>query len=114
MTELCGIQPLEPGFQTVRFAPQPGPLASFRGSFPGSDGEYSLAYEKRHGESVVKIALPREKPVVLDMPFAAGGAIFAVDGRRLKPDETIEMPNGAPTPRFYLRGSQDYQIAVKV
>ena len=112
LTELCGIQPLKPGFQTVRFAPQPGPLESFRGSFPGPDGEYSLAYEKRNGESVVEIALPREKPVVLDLPFAAAGAIFAVNGRRLKPDETIEMPNGAPTPRFHLRGRREYQIGI--
>ena len=37
LTELCGIQPLEPGFQTVRFAPQPGPTGVLQGfvSRPG-------------------------------------------------------------------------------
>lgn len=100
LQDLCGIQPAEPGFAAVRFAPQPGPLASLQGTQPGPDGDYSLNLDRTDSGWNARITLPSPRRVILDTPFAPQTQSLKINGKVLKRSEIFTMPNGTDVSRF--------------
>ncbi len=87
--DLCGIQPAEPGFATVRIAPQPGALTSLAGTQPGPDGDYAIKLDKRDGEWLLQLRLPSPRRVILDTAFAPGALEVKVNANVLPSDGSL-------------------------
>jgi hypothetical protein len=100
LRDLCGIQPAEPGFAAVRFAPQPGPLTSLAGKQPGPDGDYGLRLDGGEGDWRLELSLPGRRHVILDAAFAPGVREIQVGDEVLLAKGTVSMSNGAEVGRF--------------
>jgi len=83
LQELCGIQPAEPGFAVVRIAPQPGPLTTLAGTFPGPDGDYTVELEKRGNDWFLDLRLPSPRRVILDTRFIPDAHEVRINGDSL-------------------------------
>ena len=58
LTLVAGISPASPGFKTVRIAPHLGDLPSLSASFPHSQGNITVNYQRKGGELDANITLP--------------------------------------------------------
>jgi len=58
LASLLGIRPDDPGFQTVKIRPQPGPLASLRGSMVHPRGLIAVEVNQRDGRISGSVRLP--------------------------------------------------------
>jgi hypothetical protein len=114
LQDLCGIQPAEPGFATVRIVPQPGPLTSLSGTLPGPDGDYSVTLEKRRNNWDLAIGLPSPRRVVLDAAFAPEARQSQVGESSLNPESTYTMPNGVEVGRFAWEADTQSVIRVEL
>ena len=112
LSELCGIQPFKPGFETIRFCPQPGLLTQIEGTFPGPDGNYQLSYHQESQGCQLDITIPNKRPIVLDLPFIDVGTAIRVGDTKVCSSEQIAMPNGKLVPRFHLAGESRYSITI--
>ncbi len=86
--DLCGIQPAEPGFRSVRLAPQPGSLTRLQGTRPGPDGLYALELQRHADRHVLQLTLPSPRRVTLDTRFAPDARQVLVNGQALPTEPT--------------------------
>ncbi len=112
LQELCGIQPAEPGFTTVRIRPQPGPLTQLTGSMPGPDGDYSMQLGKNNTGWRLGIYLPGPRQVILETAFAPETREIVVNGTRLSATGVVIMPDGRETGRFECNGAKNLEIEI--
>ncbi len=113
LTELCGIQPMNPGFKTIGFAPNPGCLESFKGSFPIEGGLCSLNYRLQDSKQHINISVPDcVRSMVVDLPSCSAKDTILVDGEKRDADEMHIMPYGKQVPRLYLEGKTSATIVI--
>lgn len=100
LTDLCGIQPAEPGFSVVRLVPQVGPLTSLEGTMPGPDGDYSTKLNKIENTWQIEVCLPGPRPLIFDAALAPDVRQIHVNSQPLKATSEFELPNGTIVGRF--------------
>lgn len=112
LQELCGIQPAEPGFTTVRIRPQPGSLTRLAGTTPGPDGDYSMQLEKKNGDWRLDISLPGPRHVILEAAFAPETRNIVVNGNQLSAAGVVILPNGREAGCFECKDVTKLQIEI--
>lgn len=100
LTDLCGIQPAQPGFSVVRLLPQVGPLTNLSGTMPGPDGDYSIKLEKQGDDWQIEVRLPGPRPVIFDAALAPDVRQININRQTLEATSEFEMPNGITVGRF--------------
>ena len=78
-TYVLGIQPLEPGFGTVRIAPQPGGLSWAHGRVPTPRGPVTCYWRLDGKRFELKLWLPPGTPAVVELPVRGKATI--VEGK---------------------------------
>ncbi|MFA6960876.1 MAG: family 78 glycoside hydrolase catalytic domain [Opitutaceae bacterium] len=88
---VLGVQPLEPGFSTVRIAPQLCGLEWARGRVPTPRGAVSVVwrYESKAKCFALTVDLPAGAPAVIELPVS--GKLAVVEGKVSK----LTAPKGA-------------------
>jgi len=81
-TEVLGVAPLAPGFETFRIAPQPAELDWARGVVPSVHGDIEVAWERRGQELTIDLAVPEATEAELVPP---PGFQLTGGGNRLLP-----------------------------
>lgn len=83
---VLGVQPLEPGFATVRVAPQLCGLEWARGRVPTPRGAVGIvwSYEAKTKRFELTVELPEGAPAVIELPVAGKLAVVEGKVRRLK------------------------------
>jgi hypothetical protein len=65
---VLGVQPLQPGYEAVRIAPQPGGLAWAHGRVPTPHGPVVVHWEQKDGSFFMDVSLPGKVPARLELP----------------------------------------------
>ncbi len=68
VAETLGIQPAKPGFEAVRIAPQPGPLAWANGTVATRRGDVRVSWEIVDGACKVHASGPHETRMIVVLP----------------------------------------------
>ncbi|OGV52515.1 MAG: hypothetical protein A2017_19170 [Lentisphaerae bacterium GWF2_44_16] len=113
LTELCGIQVLEPGCRIMRFAPNPGGLKSFKGILPIKDGACSLTYRRDGKKQHIDIKVPDiVNSIVIDLPSYSSNDLITIHGKKTEHDEMHLMPYGQQVHRLRISGKKSLAIVL--
>jgi hypothetical protein len=55
---VCGIRPVDIGFNQIHIAPSLGTLTSIKASMPHEKGRISVEYQKKSGKLSASVSLP--------------------------------------------------------
>jgi alpha-L-rhamnosidase len=69
---LVGVQPLEPGYERIRIAPQPGELEFFEARVPTIRGPVDVRWQQQPQQVLLGIVVPANCTGQLELPVAAG------------------------------------------
>lgn len=72
---ILGVTPAEPGYATVRIAPQPGKLKWAQGRVPTPRGIVECYWQREGNVFTLDITLPPNTPCEIELPFAGTVAV---------------------------------------
>jgi hypothetical protein len=94
LTLVAGVEPVSPGFKTVKIAPHLGDLKELKASFPHPDGAIKVDFDWKPEHIDPGIKGGRTFYATIELPGTLTGT-FEIDGRSwpLKPGiSRIEIP----------------------
>ncbi len=94
-----GVQPLTPGYATVRVAPRPERMTWARGRVPTPRGVVEVHWRKEKGRFALDLTLPPNTPARIELP-AAGRATMEGPGR----GAIRRLPSPRGETHFSLKG----------
>jgi hypothetical protein len=72
-----GVQPLTPGYGTVRVAPRPGRMTWAQGRVPTPRGVVEVRWVREKGRFTLDLVLPPDTPARIELPAAGKVAVVA-------------------------------------
>ncbi len=69
---LVGVQPMEPGYERIRIAPQPGELDFFEARVPTIRGPVDVRWERQQQQVRLVVVVPANSTGQLELPVAVG------------------------------------------
>lgn len=83
--KLMGVEPMEPGFRTIRIKPQPGSLAQAQALVPTIRGGVQVSFQNQPGERfALDVEIPANTSAEVYLPLLNKKGILQVDGTSVK------------------------------
>ena len=82
--DFMGVQPLTPGFATVRIRPQPGKIEQASLNYLTVRGRLSVSFDNTSKHFRMMVGLPGNTMGEVYLPFGAGDGPVTMDGRKVR------------------------------